>query len=49
MAADLMSRDMTVRCDRARAELQWAPVVSRAEGLAELSGAPPTRAARIPA
>ena len=36
MAAMLSSRSMTVRTDRARAVLGWQPVVSRAEGLAEL-------------
>lgn len=36
MAATLMSSDMTVKTDRARAELGWAPVIDRATGLARL-------------
>lgn len=35
-AAWLMSSNMTVRTDRARAELGWAPVVDREQGLAQL-------------
>lgn len=37
MAAQLMSRDMTVRTDSARRDLGWTPVVDRASGLAALS------------
>ncbi|MEZ4318937.1 MAG: NAD-dependent epimerase/dehydratase family protein [Myxococcota bacterium] len=37
MAARLMSSDMTVRSDKARAELGWAPVVDRVGGLAAMA------------
>lgn len=36
LAAELSSRDMTVRTTKIRAELGWRPVVGRAEGLASL-------------
>lgn len=36
MAASLMSTAMTVRTDKARRELEWAPVVDRSAGLAAL-------------
>jgi nucleoside-diphosphate-sugar epimerase len=36
LAAELSSRDMTVRTAKIRAELGWRPVVGRAEGLAAL-------------
>ncbi|MEZ4238700.1 MAG: NAD-dependent epimerase/dehydratase family protein [Myxococcota bacterium] len=39
MAATVMSRDMTVRSDRARAELGWAPAVDRRTALRELAQA----------
>lgn len=37
MAAWLMSSDMTVRTDRARAELGWAPQLTRAEAVRDLA------------
>ena len=39
MAAALMSTAMTVRTDKARAELGWSPVMARPEGLRQLSSA----------
>lgn len=38
-AIDMLSRSVTVRTDRARAELGWAPVISVDEGLRELTSA----------
>ncbi|HJL15023.1 MAG TPA: NAD-dependent epimerase/dehydratase family protein [Sandaracinaceae bacterium LLY-WYZ-13_1] len=38
MAAAMMSRDKTVVCDKAKRELDYAPVVSVREGLADLRG-----------
>ncbi len=43
-AIDMMSSTVTVRTDRARAELGYAPVISLEEGLARMA-APPVRAA----
>jgi hypothetical protein len=40
-AIAMMSRTVTVRCDRARAELGYAPVISVDEGLAQLRQAQP--------
>ena len=37
-AAAMMSRDCTITTDKARRELGYEPVISRAEGLRELSG-----------
>jgi nucleoside-diphosphate-sugar epimerase len=37
-AASAMSRDCTITSDKARRELGYEPVISRAEGLRELSG-----------
>jgi nucleoside-diphosphate-sugar epimerase len=37
-AAAMMSRDCTIRTDKAQRELGYAPVISRSEGLKELSG-----------
>jgi nucleoside-diphosphate-sugar epimerase len=48
LAIDMMSSTITVRTDRARAELGYAPVIGVADGLAELrAGAPAPRSARI--
>lgn len=37
-AASMMSRDCTIRTDKARRELGYRPVISRSDGLRELSG-----------
>ena len=37
-AAAMMSRDCTIRTDKAQRELGYAPVISRSEGLKQLSG-----------
>lgn len=50
-AVDMMSATVTVRTDKARAELGWAPVISVQEGLRQMTadarsqGASPSRAA----
>lgn len=36
-AAAMMSSDCTIRCDKAMRELQYAPVITREQGLAELT------------
>lgn len=38
LAASMMSRDCTIRTDKAQRELGYAPVISRSDGLKELSG-----------
>jgi hypothetical protein len=38
LAAAMMSRDCTIRGDKAQRELGYQPVISRSEGLRELSG-----------
>lgn len=38
LAASMMSRDCTIRGDKAQRELGYQPVISRSEGLKELSG-----------
>ncbi len=38
LAASMMSRDCTIRIDKARQELGYDPVISRADGLAALRG-----------
>jgi nucleoside-diphosphate-sugar epimerase len=38
LAASMMSRDCTIRTDKAQRELGYQPVISRSEGLRELSG-----------
>jgi nucleoside-diphosphate-sugar epimerase len=38
LAASMMSRDCTIRGDKAQRELGYVPVISRSEGLRELSG-----------
>jgi len=38
LAASMMSRDCTIRTDKAQRELGYAPVISRSDGLRELSG-----------
>jgi nucleoside-diphosphate-sugar epimerase len=38
LAASMMSRDCTIRIDKARRELGYEPVISRADGLAALRG-----------
>jgi nucleoside-diphosphate-sugar epimerase len=37
-AASMMSRDCTIRIDKAKRELGYAPVISRSDGLRQLSG-----------
>jgi nucleoside-diphosphate-sugar epimerase len=37
-AAAMMSRDCTITTDKARRELGYRPVISRSEGLQQLSG-----------
>ena len=38
LAASMMSRDCTIRTDKAQRELGYQPVISRSQGLKELSG-----------
>jgi len=38
LAASMMSRDCTIRTDKAQRELGYRPVISRSDGLRELSG-----------
>jgi nucleoside-diphosphate-sugar epimerase len=38
LAASMMSRDCTIRTDKAQRELTYRPVISRSEGLRQLSG-----------
>ena len=38
LAASMMSRDCTIRTDKAQRELGYQPVISRSEGLRELAG-----------
>ena len=43
-AVTMMSRTVTVKTDRARAELGYGPVISAAEGMRRLAGYPATSA-----